>query len=69
MAPMPMFRTWRPPVGDTVMAEVELIAIEGKMLTFGVSCRDSQVLIAEGTHKRAITHLDKFCARLTQRTC
>lgn len=56
------------PVGMTVTATVELIAVEGRSLLFAVSCRDDAGLIGEGTHRRAIIDLPRFLARLDQKT-
>lgn len=55
------------PVGMTVTATVELIAVEGRSLLFAVSCRDDMGLIGEGTHRRAIVDLPRFLARLEQK--
>jgi fluoroacetyl-CoA thioesterase len=52
------------PVGMKVTAEVELIAIEGRSLTYKVSCRDEAGLIGEGIHRRAIIDTEKFMQRL-----
>ena len=55
------------PVGMTVTAEVELIAIEGKKLRFRVRCSDNEGLIGEGTHERAIVDFDKFWKRVLEK--
>lgn len=52
------------PIGMTVTAEVELIAVEGRRLRFKVACRDERDLIGEGVHERAVIDLAKFGARL-----
>jgi fluoroacetyl-CoA thioesterase len=52
------------PVGFTVTAEVELIAVEGRKLRFKVVCRDETDVIGEGFHERAIVDNAKFLARL-----
>ncbi len=52
------------PVGMSVTAEVELIAVEGRRLQFRVECRDAKEIIAAGTHDRAIVDLKKFATRL-----
>lgn len=52
------------PVGMGVTASVELIAVDGKALTFKVSCSDDAGLIGEGTHKRAIIDGERFEQRL-----
>ncbi len=53
------------PVGMTVTAEVELIAVEGRTLRFKVSCRDEAGLIGEGFHDRAVIDAAKFMARVS----
>lgn len=48
------------PVGMTVRAQVELIAIEGRKLRFKVQCLDDSGPIGEGFHERAVIETDKF---------
>jgi len=55
------------PVGMTVTAEVELIAIDGKSLRFRVRCLDEAGLIGEGTHERAIVDFDRFSKRVAEK--
>jgi len=52
------------PLGMKVAARAELIAVDGKMLTFRVEARDEVELIGEGTHVRAIIDTAKFAAKL-----
>jgi fluoroacetyl-CoA thioesterase len=52
------------PVGFTVTAEVELVAVEGRKLRFKVECRDDADVIGAGFHERAIIDAEKFLARL-----
>lgn len=52
------------PVGLTVRADVELVHIEGRTLTFRVRCHDDKDLIGEGIHKRAIIDIARFGDRL-----
>jgi len=52
------------PLGMTVTARAELVAVEGRMLLFTVSAHDGTDLIGEGTHVRAIIDLEKFRAKL-----
>ena len=52
------------PEGMTVTAEVELVKIEGRTLSFRVSCRDEAGLIGEGMHRRAIIDTERFMARV-----
>lgn len=48
------------PVGMTVRAEVELIAIEKRVLTFKVEAYAGQELIGTGLHKRCIVLNERF---------
>ena len=52
------------PHGLRVTANVELIAIEGRKLTFKVEARDEVELISAGTHQRFIIDREKFDAKL-----
>jgi fluoroacetyl-CoA thioesterase len=52
------------PVGMTVTAQVELVAVEGRKLRFKVECRDDKDVIGAGFHERAIIDQAKFLARL-----
>jgi len=52
------------PVGMSVTATVELVAVEGRNLVFRVRCDDDAGLIGEGSHRRAIIDADRFMARL-----
>lgn len=52
------------PAGMAVTAEVELIAVEGRSLTFKVRCHDEMGLIGEGVHQRAIIDLPRFMGKL-----
>ena len=53
------------PAGMNVSAFVELIALEGRKLTFRVTCRDEVDLIGEGVHERVIINPEKFMARVS----
>lgn len=55
------------PVGRSVVAEIELIAVAGRSLRFRVRCLDDAGLIGEGTHERAIVDLDKFWQRVADK--
>ena len=52
------------PVGMTVTADVELVAVEGRRLRFKAECRDDAEVIATGFHDRAIVDAAKFLARV-----
>jgi fluoroacetyl-CoA thioesterase len=52
------------PVEMRVTARAELVAVDGRRLTFKVEAYDEREKIGEGTHVRAIINLDRFMARL-----
>ena len=52
------------PPGLEVTATVELIAVEGKKLTFSVDAHDSVEIISKGRHERFIINKEKFDAKL-----
>lgn len=51
------------PIGLKVWAEAELVAVEGRKLTFAVSACDEREKIGGGVHERFIIKPDKFLAR------
>ncbi|MBR1555912.1 MAG: dihydrolipoamide acyltransferase [Oscillospiraceae bacterium] len=51
------------PMGMTVFAEAEIIAVSGREITFQVSARDEIGNIGHGTHKRVVVKSDKFQAK------
>ncbi len=51
------------PLGMTVTCESELIAVEGRQLTFRVVIRDEKGEIGHGTHQRFLVQNDKFQAK------
>ena len=52
------------PVGIEVTATVELVAVEGRKLTFAVEAHDGIDLISKGTHERFIINKSKFDAKV-----
>ena len=48
------------PVGLEVRAEAEVIAVEGKIITFQLTAYDEAGKIGEGTHKRCIVSSQRF---------
>ena len=48
------------PVGLEVRAEAEVIAVDGKVITFDVRTFDEAGEIGKGTHKRVIVNSQKF---------
>lgn len=56
------------PVGMTVRARAELIAVEGRKLTFRLHAEDAVETIADGTHERLIISVDRFDQRMQKKT-
>ena len=52
------------PVGMRVRAQAELIAVEGRKLTFRVEADDEVERIGEGEHRRVIVDLERFKERV-----
>jgi len=52
------------PVGMTVTIRSELLAVEGRKLTFRVEAFDEREKVGEGIHERAIIDLAKFGQRV-----
>ena len=55
------------PVGHEVIANVELIKMDGKKLTFNVEARDKVDLISKGTHERFIIKKEKFDSKIKEK--
>ena len=51
------------PVGMTVTCESELIAVEGRKLTFRVSLHDEKGAVGGGIHERFVINNEKFAAK------
>ena len=52
------------PVGMRAQARAELVAVEGRTLTFRVEARDAHELIGDGTHVRVVVNVQRFDARV-----
>lgn len=55
------------PVGLIIRVEVEVIAIDGRRITFAVAAFDEREKIADGTHERYITERTKFLERIEEK--
>lgn len=55
------------PVGADVRAEAELIAVEGRILTFAVTAYDPREKIGEGRHRRAVVTRDRFLRKAEEK--
>jgi len=52
------------PVGMRVRAEVEVIRIEKRTVTFRVSVSDEKEPIGDGTHERMVVNVERFDVRV-----
>jgi predicted thioesterase len=52
------------PLGMAVRAEAELVAVEGRKLTFTLAAFDAREKIGEGRHHRVLLSRDRFLAKL-----
>jgi len=55
------------PVGMQVRATAELIAVEGRTLTFRVEARDEREAIGDGTHQRVVVNVGRFDGRVQRK--
>jgi len=55
------------PVGMRVHATAELIAVEGRTLSFRVEARDEKEAIGGGSHQRVVVNVARFDARVQKR--
>jgi len=55
------------PVGMTVFANVELVKIEGRTLSFRVEARDEVELIGDGVHERVVVNVERFDLRVQRK--
>lgn len=55
------------PVGLRVTAAAEVIAVEGRMVTFRVEARDDCEPIGDGTHQRVVVNVARFVERVQRK--
>lgn len=55
------------PVGMMVTASAEVIAVDGRAVTFRVRARDERDLIGEGIHHRVVVNVAKFDVRVQEK--
>ncbi len=55
------------PIGMTVTVKVELVAVDGRRLTFRVEAWDEREKISEGTHERTVIDVARFDARVARK--
>lgn len=55
------------PIGMKVVAEAELVEIDGRRLIFKIVARDAVDVIGEGFHHRVVVTEDKFMKRIAEK--
>jgi predicted thioesterase len=55
------------PPGLTATARAELIAVDGRRLTFRVAVHDDVELVGEGTHERMLIDVARFGGRVAEK--
>lgn len=55
------------PVGLEVSATAEVVAVEGRTITFRVEARDEREVIGGGTHQRVVVNVERFDARIQRK--
>jgi fluoroacetyl-CoA thioesterase len=55
------------PIGMRVTATAELVAVEGRSLTFRVEARDDKEPIGDGTHQRVVVNVARFDERVKRK--
>ena len=56
------------PIGLLVTATAEVVAVDGRTITFKVSARDDLEPIGEGTHQRVVVNVDRYEERIRRKT-
>jgi fluoroacetyl-CoA thioesterase len=59
--------TAAPPVGMRVAAVAEVVAVEGRTVTFRVEARDEREVIGGGTHSRVVVNVARFDRRVQRK--
>ncbi|HTQ75848.1 MAG TPA: hotdog domain-containing protein [Burkholderiales bacterium] len=52
------------PVGMRVRAEVEVLKVDGRTVTFGVVVADEKEPVGDGTHERMVVNVSRFDVRI-----
>jgi fluoroacetyl-CoA thioesterase len=55
------------PVGLRVAAAAEVVAVDGRTITFRVEARDEREVIGGGTHQRVVVNVARFDARVQRK--
>jgi fluoroacetyl-CoA thioesterase len=55
------------PIGFQARAVAELVAVDGRRLTFRITVHDDTELVGEGSHERYIIDLERFGRRVAEK--
>ena len=55
------------PIGSTVVATAEVLAIDGRKVQFKIEARDEVEVIGRGKHVRAIVEITRFAQRMREK--
>ena len=55
------------PIGMRVYATAELMAVDGRTLSFRVAARDNKEPIGDGSHQRVVVNVARFDARVQKK--
>lgn len=55
------------PIGMMVTFTAEVLAVDGRRVTFKVEANDEKGKIGEGTHERAIINIARFAAKMAEK--
>lgn len=55
------------PVGMQVIATADVVAIDGRTVSFRVEARDASEIIGDGTHQRVIVNVARFDERVQKK--
>jgi predicted thioesterase len=55
------------PVGNRVVADAEIVAVDGRTVTLKVTARDAFEEIGGGTHKRVVVNVGRFDGRIQRK--
>lgn len=56
------------PLGMRVTVDAEVVAVEGRRITFKIDAHDDKELVARGTHERFVVNLARFLDSVNEKT-
>jgi predicted thioesterase len=55
------------PIGMRLRASAEIVAVDGRTVTFKVEAHDDKERVGHGTHKRVVVNVERFDARVRRK--